>query len=125
VTGRPAFPEDPGGFALAWAAAWNARDIESTLDHFSDDAVFSSPIARKLGHGVDGVVTGKSAIREYWRDALALNPELRFTVRSVHAGVDVIVIGFETQDGTRRSEVLIFEEGLVRAGYGTTATQTA
>jgi ketosteroid isomerase-like protein len=117
--------EDPNEFARAWAEAWNARDLESTLAHFRNDAVFSSPIARRTGHGVDGVVTGKAAIREYWTAALVLNPDLKFTVRSVHAGVNVLVIGFETQDGTQRSEVLIFEDGLVKTGYGTTATVAA
>jgi len=115
-------PDDPHAFALAWAAAWNARDLESALAHFKDDAVFSSPIARKMGRGIEGVVTGKAAIREYWTAALVLNPQLNFTVRSVYAGVDVIVIGFETQDGTQRTEVLIFEDGLVKTGFGTTAT---
>jgi hypothetical protein len=122
VTNGSPLPDDPDGFALAWAAAWNARDLESTLAHFSDDAVFSSPIARSMRHGLDGAVTGKAEIRAYWKAALASNPQLNFTVRSVYAGVDVIVIGFETQDGTRRSEVLIFEQGLVKTGYGTTAT---
>jgi ketosteroid isomerase-like protein len=123
VTAGSTFPDDPDGFALEWAETWNARDIEGALAHFSDDAVFSSPIARSMGHGVNGVVSGKAAIREYWKAALALNPELKFTVRSVHSGVNAIVIGFETQDGTRRSEVLIFEDGLIRTGYGTTATR--
>jgi hypothetical protein len=32
---------DPDEFATAWAAAWNAHDVEAVLSHFADDAVFT------------------------------------------------------------------------------------
>ncbi len=110
---------EPCRFAQAWASAWNARDVEAVLAHFHDDAVFSSPIARSIGHGVDGVVVGKPAIREYWTVALEHNPDLHFTIRAVHAGVQAIVIVFATQDGIERAEILMFEGGLVKMGFGT------
>lgn len=110
---------DPNQFAREWMAAWNARDLEAVLAHFSDDAMFSSPVALRMGHGIDGVLTGKDAIRQYWTAALALKPALPFTVRSVHAGVNVLAIAFDMHDGKQRTEILIFEGGLVRRGYGT------
>jgi len=110
---------DPRRYAEEWIEAWNARDVEAVLAHFHDNAVFSSPIALKLGHGTQGAVSGKDAIRRYWTSALQLNPELRFRIDSVHAGVNALVIGFMTQDDVSRAEILIFENGLVRAGHGT------
>lgn len=109
---------DPYRFAQDWIAAWNARDVNSVLAHFHEDATFSSPVALRIGHGKDGVLNGKPAIRDYWTAALAANPDLLFRLRSVYAGVDVIVIGFTTQDDLERTEVLVFENGRVRHGYG-------
>ena len=34
---------NPDRFAHEWSAAWNARDLERILAHFSDTVVFSSP----------------------------------------------------------------------------------
>lgn len=109
----------PFSFAQDWASAWNARDVETVLSHFSEDAVFSSPIAKRMGRGVEGAISGKDAIREYWNAALELNPRLRFEITKVYAGADVLVIGYTTQDGAARTEVLVFHGALVVAGYGT------
>ena len=35
-------------FADAWIAAWNCRDVEAVLAHYSDEAQFVSPVARNL-----------------------------------------------------------------------------
>lgn len=110
---------DPVSFSHHWAASWNARDVEAVLKHFSEDALFSSPVAQRLGHGNQGVVTGKDALRRYWHEALALNPLLHFEVTNVYAGADAIVIAYRTHDGTTRTEVLVFRARLVVAGYGT------
>ena len=40
---------DAVAFSRAWVDAWNRRDIEAVLAHFHDDAVFSSPIAQRIG----------------------------------------------------------------------------
>lgn len=41
-------------FAAQWADAWNRRDIEAVLEHFSNDVAFTSPTAL--------TITGKPAI---------------------------------------------------------------
>lgn len=69
---------DPAAFASAWAAAWNARDLDAVLAHFTDGVVFSTPKA------VDTVgqptVVGIPAVRAYWEKALGKITSLRFTV---------------------------------------------
>jgi ketosteroid isomerase-like protein len=69
---------NPDRFAHEWSAAWNARDLERILAHFSDVVIFSSPKA------VDAIgrstVRGKPALRDYWQRALAEITSLRFTV---------------------------------------------
>ena len=61
-----------------WIDAWNGRDIETVLEHFSDDVRFSSPAAgRVVGNPT---VTGKAALRSYWLAALERIEDLRFTL---------------------------------------------
>ncbi|HSE67792.1 MAG TPA: nuclear transport factor 2 family protein, partial [Gemmatimonadales bacterium] len=69
---------EPDAFAREWAEAWNARDLDRVLAHFSDTIVFSSPKA------VDAVgqptVRGKPALRAYWERALTQISALEFII---------------------------------------------
>lgn len=65
-------------FAACWAEAWNRRDIDSVLEHFHEDIVFTSP--RALAVVGSPIVRGKHTLREYWASALAGSTSLRFTV---------------------------------------------
>jgi ketosteroid isomerase-like protein len=65
--------------------AWNAHDLDELLGHFSDDVVFTSPVAAELIQGSGGVIRGKDALRDYWALGLKLIPDLRFTVEGVWA----------------------------------------
>lgn len=105
-------------FGREWEAAWNRRDVEAILKHFHDDAVFTSPVAKRIGFAEDGVVTGKDALRRYWTAALAQNPNLRFHVTTVYQGVNTLVIAYKSQKGIDRAEVLTFRRGLVIEGHG-------
>jgi ketosteroid isomerase-like protein len=106
-------------FAVSWAEAWNAHDLDQILSHFADDAVFTSPVAAQLLDGCDGVLRGKAALRDYWALGLRLIPDLHFTVLDVYAGVSTVVISYRNQKGGRVSEVLIFDGPLVVQGHGT------
>ncbi len=66
-----------------WAAGWNAHDLDRITKHYSDDVVFSSPVAARILDGSDGVVRGIAALRAYWREGLRRNPDLRFEVVGV------------------------------------------
>lgn len=106
-------------FAEAWTSAWNAHDVDAVLRHFSDDAVFSSPIAKQLLPESAGVLQGKEAIRAYWWHAVEKVPDFKVTVLDVYTGIDTMVINYRNQVGTRVCEVLTFRDGQVVAGAGT------
>jgi ketosteroid isomerase-like protein len=110
---------DPIAFAQQWVAAWNARDVDAVLEHFHDDAVFTSPVAAKLLPDTHGVVRGKPALRHYWTVAVSHLLNLRFTVERVYQGIDTVVIAYRNQDGVLVSEVLKFDGDLVIEGHGT------
>jgi hypothetical protein len=106
-------------FAEQWLQAWNSRDLEAVLSHFSDDVVFSSPMAAQLCEGRDGVVRGKAALRDYWAEGLRRVPELRFEIESLYVGVQTLVINYRNQAGGLVNEVLVFDGALVAEGHGT------
>lgn len=110
---------DPHAFAAAWVAAWNAHDVDAVLAHFADDVLFTSPLAARLLPETGGVLHGKEAVRAYWTEGLRRLPDLHFSVERVHAGVDVLVIGYRNQTGGLVDEVLRFADGLVVEGHGT------
>jgi len=111
----------PAAFAHAWLDGWNRHDVEAVLEHFTDDVVFSSPIAARLFPESGGVIRGKSALRNYWLEALGQVPDLRFELVDVYTGVDSVVINYRNQKGGLVNEVLIFDGHLVREGHATYA----
>lgn len=109
-------------FARQWARDWNAHDVDALLEHFTDDVVFTSPVAVRIAGG-DGVIRGKEALREYWSEGIRLIPGLRFEVLALYVGVSTLVINYRNQVGGLVSEVLTFEGPLVREGHGTYLAQ--
>ena len=108
-------------FARSWLDAWNAHDLEAVLAHFAEHVTFSSPMARRLVEGSDGVIVGKDALRAYWRRGLEAFPDLRFELVGLYLGIDEVVLNYRNQNGNLVSEVLRFVGGLVVEGFGTYA----
>ena len=106
-------------FADAWVQAWNAHDLDEVLRHFSDEVVFTSPVAAQLLAGSDGVIRGKRALREYWEEGLRRIPDLHFDIEGVYVGVGALVINYRNQTRAFVNEVLIFDGDLVKEGFCT------
>ena len=107
-------------FAGQWVRAWNSHDLDAILGHFTDDVVFSSPVAAQLVPGSGGVLRGKDELRAYWRLGLDRIPDLHFELVAVYAGVGTVVINYRNHVGNLVCEVLGFDGGgLVREGHGT------
>ena len=113
-------PFDPDAFALEWAQAWNARDLDRVLGHFSDAIVFSSPKAvDALGQPT---VRGKPALRAYWERALTQISALEFTIIAAmwDASAQRLAIIYDRKVNGRSDraiELLTFDaRGLVAVG---------
>jgi hypothetical protein len=111
---------DPNSYAAQWVQAWNAHNIEAVLDHFSDDVVFTSPVAARVVPESGGVVRGKAALRDYWTTALSRQANLHFELIGVYNGESTLVINYRNHRGQLVNEVLTFDgDGLVCEGHGT------
>lgn len=110
---------DALAYAEHWKQSWNAHDIDAILAHFTDDVIFTSPIAPQVIDGSDGTLRGQAELRAYWTKGLQRIPDLHFEVEGVYSGVDVVVINYRNHVGNLVNEVLIFDGDLVREGHGT------
>jgi hypothetical protein len=70
-------------FAKQWVKDWNAHDVDALLEHFTDDVVFTSPVAIRI-FGGDGVLRGKEVLRKYWSEGVRLIPDLHFEVLALY-----------------------------------------
>lgn len=98
-------------FAAEWIAAWNSRDLDRILSHYSDDFEFSSPFVPEVAGEPSGRLVGQAAIRAYWEKALARRADLRFESMSVLVGVGSIVILYSRHDGRVGAEQFEIDSG--------------
>jgi len=83
---------DQLAFAKDWEAAWNSHDLARVMAHYAPDVSFRSAKAEALVG--QGHLQGHDPLRRYWEKALARQPDLRFTVREVFCGHDMMVITY-------------------------------
>ena len=107
-------PEAASLFAADWIAAWNERDLDRILAHYSRDIEFTSPfVSRFLGqdkHNLRGI----AVLRVYFSRALNAYPDLRFLLRRVYSGPRSLVIEYQSVSDGLAAEMMQFNDaGLV------------
>ena len=96
-------------FANDWIDSWNAHDLPRILAHYADDFIMESPVIITLAGEPSGRLVGKSAVGEYWRQALAKIPDLHFELITVLPGVNSLVLHYRSAGGRLASEVFTFD----------------
>ena len=108
---------DAESFARQWIEAWNGRNLEAVLSHYSDSVVFHSPRIAVVTGEAKQSVNGKAELRRYWTRALELAPDLHFELSSVLVGSDALTILYRNHRGQNAAETLLFgADGLVVQG---------
>jgi ketosteroid isomerase-like protein len=100
--------------AEAWVAAWNGRDLDAVLAHYSDEIELISPlVVERLGRA-DGTLRGKAELRAYFARGMG-NPALHFTLGDVRLGVNAICILYTREGGKRCADTMQLDpQGLCR-----------
>ena len=105
-------------FAEEWISAWNRKDVEAVLAHFSESVVFTSVRAKAVFGSPR--LEGKSRLREYWSAAIGQIQTIRFTLDYVISDGNRVGIVYNAEiDGrrTRAVEFLTFgQDGRIREG---------
>ncbi len=84
--------------AQNWVDAWNNCDLDAVMTHYADDVSVCSPLVRRRLNNSDAWVHGKSALRDYFAVGMG-NPDLQFTLKSVHVGVQSMSMVYARENG--------------------------
>ena len=80
--------------AFKWFDAFNAHDLEKLLSLYDDDAEHYSPKLKIHQPETNGLVKGKTALREWWRDAFKRLPSLHYKVTSLTANGERVFLEY-------------------------------
>ncbi|TXI80615.1 MAG: nuclear transport factor 2 family protein [Flavobacteriales bacterium] len=107
------------GIAQRWFAAFNAHDLEALLALYADDAQHYSPKLKVRQPETNGLITGKAALRAWWRDAFDRLPSLRYEVVRLTADDELVFMEYirhvQGEEDLRVGEVLEIREGMIVA----------
>jgi hypothetical protein len=89
-----------------WVKAWNSHDLDRIMAHYADDVVLISPVAAKILGDPSGRVTGKAALRAYFKRALDVYPNLSFELVDLMWGLESVVLYYVNQKGSKTGEYM-------------------
>src|SRR6266480_882854 len=112
---EPMDAQQTEAFAKGWIQAWNRRDLDTVLSHYTEDVEFQSPLVVKLLGETSGTVRGKQNLREYFRKALAAFPgDIEIELLGIYQGMNSLLIHFQVK-GRKAIEVMeLNQEGKIR-----------
>jgi len=97
-------------FAKSWLEAWNSHDVERVLDHYADDFVMISPTTKEISTKTEGILIGKSELRDLCRKTFNEVPELKFQLLAVAIGVRSLTIYYTSKEYQMAIEVMEFDK---------------
>lgn len=105
--------------ALRWFAAFNAHDLEALLSLYAEDAEHFSPKLKVRQPETNGLITGKAALRAWWRDAFDRLPSLHYEVVKLTADEEQVFMEYirqvKDEADLRVGEVLEIRDGVIVA----------
>ena len=103
--------------AINWFKAFNSHNTEQILNLYHDEAIHYSPKLKIRYPQTNGLIRGKQALREWWKDSFQRLPSLQYEV--IHLTADNIQVFMEYtrhvdgEDDLRVGEVLEINDGLI------------
>jgi len=105
--------------ATQWFDAFNEHDLDKLLRLYDDNAKHYSPKLKIRQPETAGIVSGKAALGEWWRDAFARLPTLHYTPTSLTASDDRVFMEYvrlvDNEPDMLVAEVLEIADGLIVA----------
>ncbi|MBI3819837.1 MAG: nuclear transport factor 2 family protein [Planctomycetes bacterium] len=86
---------DPAAVARQWIIKFNERDLEGLLNLYSEDAVHVSPKLRARRPETGGRVRGRAALRDWYLDAFARLPHLKYIEKHISVSEGRAVLEYE------------------------------
>lgn len=110
-------PETLQSIAFRWFDAFNNHNLEQLLSLYDEDAKHFSPKLKIRKPETNGFVEGKSALREWWKDAFERLPSLHYKVTSLTANSDRVFMEYvrnvDGEEDMLVAEVLEVKDGKI------------
>jgi hypothetical protein len=107
--------------ALDWIDAWNKRDIDKLMLHYTDDIEFYSPTVVQRWNIPDGRIIGKEKLRQHFLKGFEVAPQLHFELVSVLVEDSSITITYKRETGQLIADYIVLDKNakakLVKAYY--------
>lgn len=105
--------------ARTWFHAFNTKDIDLLLSLYDDQAQHYSPKLKLKHPETKGLIKGKQALYDWWKDAFIHMPDLRYEIlylMSDETKVFMEYLRYKTGDPTMQiGEILEFKDGKIIA----------
>lgn len=105
--------------ATKWFDAFNNHNLEALLALYHDNAVHYSPKLKIRKPETNGFVKGKSALRDWWKDAFERLPTLQYQVTTLTANKERVFMEYlrkvSGEEDMQVAEVLVIKGGLIVA----------
>ncbi|OFY87793.1 MAG: hypothetical protein A3F72_07965 [Bacteroidetes bacterium RIFCSPLOWO2_12_FULL_35_15] len=112
-------PNEIETIALKWFDAFNTHNLENLLSLYHNEAKHFSPKLKIRKPETNGLVQGKTELREWWQDAFNRLPTLNYSYTSLTANNHRVFMEYirkvENEEDLLVAEVLEVEDGLIVA----------
>ena len=103
--------------AINWFEAFNEHDLEKLLSLYDDNAQHYSPKLKVRMPETLGLIKGKHALREWWKDAFDRLPSLQYEVIKLTADEEQVFMEYTRhvagEEDLSVGEVLQIDKGLI------------
>ncbi len=103
--------------ALKWFEAFNEHDLEKLLSLYNDSAEHFSPKLKIRKPETNGLIKGKQALRDWWKDAFDRLPTLKYEVLKLTADNEQVFMEYlrhvQNEEDLRVGEVLQINNGTI------------
>lgn len=103
--------------AYKWFEAFNNHNLESLLDLYDENATHFSPKLKLRKPETNGLIKGRKALHDWWKDAFDRLPTLQYQVKTLTANADRVVMEYlrtvSDEKDMMVAEVLEIKEGKI------------
>lgn len=103
--------------AMKWFEAFNTKKLENLLELYDDEAQHYSPKLKIKKPETNGLIIGKQALHDWWKDAFERLPTLHYKPTSFTANENRVFMEYTRQVAGENdmlvAEVLEIKEGKI------------
>jgi len=105
--------------ALKWFEAFNEHNLEKLLVLYHEEARHFSPKLKIRRPETNGLITGKAALRDWWKEAFERLPSLHYEIKKLTADEVQVFMEYtrrvKGEEDLNVGEVLEISNGLIVA----------